>query len=74
MKRFIFCEAQEGGMDHYVVEIPEGEEFTYEWPICGWMSGTCEYEDNRLALFAKTATVGDFHEHRMGVAVRLRDK
>lgn len=74
MKQFLFCEQDEGGMSHYVVKIREGEELAHAWPISGWMGTQNEYEDCRLSFFARCAQVGDFHEHRMGVAVRIQDE
>ena len=66
MKRFLFCESTEGGMD------------TYEATVCDlhkipdWMSESTKEEDLSLMKWMVEAQVGDYRKHRIGVMIRLR--
>ena len=40
MKKFIYCESTEGGMEEYYIDSLE------ELGLYGWMSETCKEEDN----------------------------
>lgn len=71
VKQFLYCESQEGGMDSFVVS--SAEELARQH-LTGWMSDLhgCKEADTALVQWMETAAVGDMHEHRLGVCVRLR--
>lgn len=67
-KRFLYCEATEGGMDQW-------EFFTSDGLIGlhGWMDRDCRSYDEDLVAWLDTAEIGEYYEHRLGVVVRLKD-
>lgn len=68
MKLFLYCEAQDGGMDAFTV--PTSAELSC---LHGWMASDCAVDDKMLALWMATAEVGEMKDHRLGVCVRLKD-
>lgn len=70
VKQFLYCESQDGGMESFVV----GSAAELATQLYGWMSNLhgCKQADTALVEWMKTAEVGDMHEHRLGVIVRLR--
>jgi len=68
MKQFLYCETQEGGMDHFIVSKPEELSCLY-----GWGEISCERSDMALCSWMREAEVGTMHEHRLGLCVRLAD-
>lgn len=70
MKKFIFCESEEGGLK--VFFFTEGD-MLLEKSLRGWMSKGCTTEDQLLLHFIATSEVGDYHEHRLGYCFRVKD-
>ena len=69
-KHFIYVECQEGGsQEHHFSQL---EEITND--LIGWMTGGCVTGDSRLIEWVDKADVGEYFEHRLGVAIRLKDK
>lgn len=71
MKRFMYFESTEGGMDRY--EITKEDLRTGLLPIPYWMAPACKAQDCALLDWMQNAEIGEMHEHRLGVAVRLKD-
>lgn len=70
MKRFVYFEAQEGGMDYFHFSDASELKVLYAW----MESPLCVKSDEKLVKWLETAEVGDMKDHRLGVAVRLKDK
>jgi hypothetical protein len=70
MKLFMYFEAQEGGMDNWLFE---GAEKVRRYFQRSWKSAGCEEDDAAFEQWIDNAEVGQYYEHRMGVAVRLAD-
>lgn len=68
MKQFLYCEGTDGGMDHFLVSTVEDLA-----PLRGWMSLGCRNADLALRAWLTTAQIGEMHEHRLGICVRLKD-
>lgn len=69
MKRFLYCESTEGGMDHGEFRRPE--ELSN---LLGWMVTINAAEDSALVNWMETAQVGEYTTHRLGLCVRLKDE
>ena len=69
MKRFVYFENQEGGMGEFDFKDPDDFQFLY-----GWMSKQCKKHDTEFLEWIETAEVGERFHHRLGTAVRLKDK
>lgn len=68
MKKFMYFESTEGGMETHTVFSNE------QFPrIYGWMDTDCKAEDSKLLKWMESADVGESYEHRLGVLVRLKD-
>lgn len=67
-KVFYFFEAQEGGMEDYEIEKEECSDFR------GWMSHGCKTSDKKLLAAFDKLQVGEMHQYRLGVLVRLKDR
>lgn len=70
MKRFMFFEQEEGGMD--VHDDIDGPEYFLARRLYGWMNENCADADSAMLDWMKTAEIGDYHFHRLGVLVRIR--
>ena len=68
MKRFMYFETAEGGMETHgfydTNSIPK---------VYGWMEEDCIDDDKGLVSFVESAEVGDIYSHRLGECVRLKD-
>lgn len=69
MRQFVYFENQEGGMETHT-EIHDSQDMEF---LRGWGDIDCEREDLALCGWMHRAEVGEMHEHRLGVCVRLRD-
>lgn len=69
MKQFLYCLSTTSGMDYRIASGPE--RLT---DIPKWGEVDCEKADMALAAFMRRAEVGEMHEHRCGICVRLKDK
>lgn len=68
MKKFLYFESTEGGMEVYSVHSPE------EFPrLYGWMTPSCACEDEGMLRWMDTAEIGDVYHHRLGCLVRIKD-
>jgi hypothetical protein len=65
MKKFIYCESTEGGMEEYYIDSLE------ELGLYGWMSETCKEDDEALVEWSLKAEVGEYYEHRLGMCFRV---
>ena len=74
MRRFLYCEATEGGMEHFTFRydpnMPAGKSAISS--LRGWMDPRWADTDNALVDWMEGCEVGDFYRHRLGVIVRLR--
>jgi len=68
MKRFLYAESTDGGMSSQIVSDAESLN------LYGWMDESCKEEDEALVEWLKTADVGEFKDHRLGVMIRLKDE
>jgi hypothetical protein len=68
MKKFMYFEVQEGGMDTWMVEDLCSFNRLY-----GWMQRGCKANDSAMVKWMNAAQVGEYFEHRLGVLVRLKD-
>jgi len=68
-KRFIYCESTEGGMESNDY-LFEGDDIRF-FGLYGWMWAACLEQDTKLVEWAKTAKIGDFYNHRLGVVFRV---
>jgi len=66
MKKFIYCETTDGGMDDFEVTCLRDLKGLY-----GWMSESCEKDDNALLKWIQTSKIGDYHNHRLGIIFRV---
>lgn len=77
MKHFLYCLAEEGGMDTFTLSrSDDGEPDPIANRILldnlrGWMSRGCEDDDVKLMAFMADAEVGEFFHHRLGVCIRI---
>jgi hypothetical protein len=71
MKYFLFCEIQDGGMSEALYVFTSDE--PVKFPLTGWMSPGCEVFDSKLVEWAKSARIGEFYSHRLGVCIRVLD-
>ena len=73
MKQFLFCENQEGGMERGVYS--EAEAVAYCVRAAQRMTRTFGEapHEARLVAWLKVAKIGDMHEYRIGIWVRLKD-
>jgi hypothetical protein len=69
MKQFMYCEGTRTGMDQHIIERWVEMDF-----LKGWGEPMWEDEDFALCDFLRVAEVGEYHEHRLGVCIRLKDK
>jgi hypothetical protein len=67
VKKFIYCENCEGGMNWF--EIADGDT---SLPLFGWMHHECELADKELLSWMDTAKLGDWTEHRLGAIFCVR--
>lgn len=65
---FMYFESQEGGMCNWKVTCTED----LRSGLRGWMTEDCLRCDVKLLAFMETSEVGDTHDHRLGVLVRLK--
>ena len=70
MKQFMYLEAIAGYIDNQPFkDADEVQRYLQR----SWKSEGCEEDDAALEQWIDSAEVGQYHEHRMGVAVRLQD-
>ena len=69
MKSFFYAEDTEGGM--CPIFFNQASELS---GLYGWMCGDCVHQDTALTNWMETAEVGDTFDHRLGIAVRLKDE
>jgi len=68
MKKFIYCESTEGGMDSCCFNKIK------ELGLYAWMSDEfCKKEDQALCDWLEKAEVGQYFEHRLGICFRVSD-
>lgn len=72
-KRFIYFLSTEGGMDTMDFKFGANEKVDFDG-IFGWMSKGCVSNDTKLNEWGQKAEIGDWFNHRMGVAVRVKYK
>lgn len=70
MKNFVYFKESEGGMD-IIKDIKTEKDLTF---LLSWMLHCCEVDDRRLVQWMDQAKVGEMHEHRLGVLVRMKNK
>ena len=68
MKTFVYCRITDGGMEAHFVHSANELQHLY-----GWMSADCKSDDEELVAGMEKAEVGDLVNHRLGLAVRLKD-
>jgi len=68
MKRFMYFETTEGGMETVELDSPGQLGFLF-----GWKSPMCLQEDLSLEKWMGEAKVGGVCMHRLGALVRLAD-
>lgn len=68
MKRFIYFEQTEGGMDCFEL-LNE----TALHNLVGWMTDMCKHDDSLLLNWMSKAEVGEYTKHRLGYLVRLKN-
>lgn len=70
MKKFLYVEDGEGG-----AELHHLSQGNYPNFLFGWMEQDCEREDLALMewMASGSTSVGTYHEHRLGVCIRLKD-
>jgi hypothetical protein len=70
MKQFLYCEGTADGMETHYVAHPMELRFL----LRGWMgAGVCKQADGELIEWMRSAQVGERHDHRLGLCVRLKD-
>jgi len=67
MKQFLYCESQEGGMDHQIVSNLK------QLQLRSWMDSDCRVEDQKLKSWSLKAQAGEYYTHRLGICIRLKD-
>jgi hypothetical protein len=66
--RVVYFESTEGGMEVH-------DPFRLDRPcLYGWMNDSCREDDSALARWVDAARVGESYQHRLGVAVCLKDE
>lgn len=68
MKRWLYCKNTEGGLEYQIVVAPQDLIHLY-----GWMTPSCRTDDMALLNWMRTAVVGDYTHHRLGIMVRLQN-
>ena len=68
MKKFIYFEDTEGGIDLHIINSPSQLQV-----LRGWMSPETEEDDTNLAEFVGIAEVGEVYMHRLGYLVRVKE-
>lgn len=76
-KQFMYFQNTDGGMEVHVATMAElYDRFTdtlYAPWLYGWMRADCRVEDTAMIKWMLDAEVGDTHDHRLGVMVRIKD-
>ena len=68
MKTYIYCMAEDGGMDYFILnDREELKSLPY------WMHKICKEEDEYLFNIFDSMEIGDIKYHRLGVLIRLKD-
>jgi hypothetical protein len=68
VKKFVYFESTEGGMETHVVW--DEEELMI---LTGWRSESTEKEDLDLMDWMRNAKLGEFYDHRLGTLVCVRN-
>ena len=71
MKRFIYCEVTEGGMNENIHTF--SDKIT-NFSLFGWMQKDCKEQDEAFLQWANTCKVGDYCRHRLGICFRVNPK
>lgn len=66
MKKFIYCEITDGGMEKWEISNIEDLKGLY-----GWMTDSCKKDDYELVNWIEKANIGDYFEHRLGICFRV---
>jgi hypothetical protein len=69
VKRFIYCAGNDGGME-WNDYLFEDNNISFD-DLYGWFWDACVEQDTKLIEWAKTAKIGDFYNHRLGIVFRV---
>jgi hypothetical protein len=66
VKKFIYCEITDGGMESWEISNIEDLKGLY-----GWMTDGCKKDDYELVNWIEKANIGDYFKHRLGMCFRV---